>query len=83
MSSRIQLVLCWITFTWSAVALGQTPTIFDGDQFQVNTYTSGKQRDPALAVDADGDFVVVWASPFIPFFADDFESGDTSEWIVP
>ncbi len=28
--------------------------------FQVNTYTPGAQRDPAVAADADGDFVVVW-----------------------
>jgi hypothetical protein len=31
-------------------------------QFQVNVYTSGYQRFPAVAMDADGDFVVVWES---------------------
>src|SRR5687767_635397 len=31
-------------------------------EFQVNTYTSGPQRYPAVAMDADGDFVVVWQS---------------------
>jgi hypothetical protein len=30
--------------------------------FQVNTYTTGKQWAPDVAVDADGDFVVVWMS---------------------
>ena len=33
-----------------------------GGQFQVNTYTSGYQRSPSVASDADGDFVVVWES---------------------
>jgi hypothetical protein len=33
-----------------------------GAEFRVNTVTSGAQRSPALAMDADGDFVVVWAS---------------------
>ena len=31
-----------------------------GAQFQVNSYTPGQQRFPAIAADADGDFVVVW-----------------------
>ncbi len=33
-----------------------------GSEFQVNTYTTGDQGDPSVAVDADGDFVVVWES---------------------
>jgi hypothetical protein len=33
-----------------------------GSQFQVNSYTTGVQRDPAVALDDDGDFVVAWAS---------------------
>ncbi|MEL7061341.1 MAG: hypothetical protein AAGN46_15060 [Acidobacteriota bacterium] len=33
-----------------------------GAQFQVNTYTTSDQRSPAVAVDADGDFTVVWTS---------------------
>ncbi|MGE3804412.1 MAG: hypothetical protein AB7K24_07050, partial [Gemmataceae bacterium] len=31
-----------------------------GNEFLVNTTTAGDQLDPAVAVDADGDFVVVW-----------------------
>lgn len=31
-------------------------------QFQVNTYITSDQRAPAVAVDADGDFVIVWTS---------------------
>ncbi len=33
-----------------------------GAQFQVNTYTTSDQRRPAVAVDADGDFIVAWGS---------------------
>jgi hypothetical protein len=33
-----------------------------GGQFPVNTHTTGDQRTPAVAADADGDFVVVWQS---------------------
>ena len=42
-----------------------------GGQFQVNSYTTGTQTTPAIATDADGDFVVVWRS-------DGASSGDTS-----
>jgi hypothetical protein len=31
-------------------------------EFQVNTYTPLQQRQPSVAADADGDFVVVWQS---------------------
>ncbi|MDH3913626.1 MAG: hypothetical protein OEU09_20300, partial [Rhodospirillales bacterium] len=33
-----------------------------GTEFRINTETSSAQRSPALAMDPDGDFVVVWAS---------------------
>ncbi len=33
-----------------------------GGQFQVNTYTTGSQGEPAVARNAGGDFVVAWAS---------------------
>jgi hypothetical protein len=33
-----------------------------GSQFQVNNYTTGDQLAPAVALDGDGDFVVVWDS---------------------
>jgi hypothetical protein len=33
-----------------------------GLEFQVNTFTSGVQTLPAVAMDADGDFVVAWRS---------------------
>jgi len=33
-----------------------------GAEIQINTYTTINQRDPSVAADADGDFVVVWCS---------------------
>jgi hypothetical protein len=33
-----------------------------GPEFQVNSYTTSYQTDPAVASDADGNFVVVWQS---------------------
>lgn len=33
-----------------------------GAEFQVNTYTTSSQGDGSVALDADGDFVVVWTS---------------------
>jgi hypothetical protein len=33
-----------------------------GDQVRVNTYTTDYQNAPAVAIDADGDFVVAWNS---------------------
>ncbi|MEO1727711.1 MAG: T9SS type A sorting domain-containing protein [Bacteroidota bacterium] len=39
----------------------QTPTPV-GPEFQVNTATAGNQRNPAVAVAPDGDFVIAWSS---------------------
>ncbi len=33
-----------------------------GSEFQVNQYTTGRQETPSLAMDASGNFVVVWKS---------------------
>src|SRR5688572_5414417 len=33
-----------------------------GAEFRVNTYTTGRQWEPAVAVGARGEFVVVWTS---------------------
>ena len=33
-----------------------------GNQFQINSYTTNNQRNPSVAMDADGDFVVTWLS---------------------
>ncbi|HVA47495.1 MAG TPA: DUF4214 domain-containing protein [Pirellulales bacterium] len=34
-----------------------------GSEFQVNTYTTGDQQQPSLAIDAHGDFLISWESP--------------------
>ncbi len=39
-----------------------------GPQFQVNTYATSSQMDPAVACDASGNFVVVWESSIDPNF---------------
>jgi hypothetical protein len=36
--------------------------VAQGSEFRVNTYTTNWQRNPTVAMDADGDFVVAWAS---------------------
>lgn len=33
-----------------------------GEEFRVNTYTPGIQSEAKVAMDADGDFVIVWES---------------------
>ncbi len=35
-----------------------------GGEFQVNTFTQSDQGNPSVAMDMDGDFVVVWQSSF-------------------
>jgi len=36
------------------------------DQFQVNTYTTEEQTNPAVAMDADGGYIVVWTTEVSP-----------------
>ncbi|MEM6698283.1 MAG: T9SS type A sorting domain-containing protein, partial [Bacteroidota bacterium] len=36
----------------------------NGSEFQINTFTTNRQQLPEVAMDADGDFVVVWESLF-------------------
>jgi len=33
-----------------------------GSEFKVNSFTTASQNDPSVAMDADGDFVIVWTS---------------------
>src|SRR6185295_20212057 len=65
-----------------------------GAEFRVNSYTTSGQSTPAVAADADGDFVVVWQSTGQDgsqegligqrygdlIFEDGFESGDLTRW---
>ncbi len=36
--------------------------IVQGDEFRVNTYTTGSQSTPAVAIDNDNDFIIAWTS---------------------
>ena len=68
--------------------------VAQGNDFQVNSFTTGFQRNSAIASSPDGDFVAVWdsdgrdGSGFGVFgqrygdilFEDGFESGDLSRW---
>lgn len=50
----------------SALAAPSSAQVPDGAEFQVNTYTTGGQFRPAVAMLADGSFVVVWDSQGSP-----------------
>jgi hypothetical protein len=55
-----------------------------GDEFQVNTYTSGDQESVALAMDAEGQFVVAWESTgqdgdIYGIFAQRFDSSGSAQ----
>ena len=50
---------CAVSLALTAVASAQTPA---GGEFRVNTYTTGHQAAARLAMEPDGDFVVVWSS---------------------
>ena len=67
-----------------------------GGEFQVNTYTTSVQSYPAVASDANGNFVVTWESDgssgtdtssrsiqaqrYDDLLRDGFETADTSRW---
>jgi hypothetical protein len=62
-------VITWISYNQDRSGLGIYAQRYDaagvriGDEFRVNTTTVGDQRNPAVAMDADGDFVITWESP--------------------
>jgi hypothetical protein len=60
------------TVVWTGDGDASSPGIFGrrfdssgtpaGSDFQVNTYVTGTQYQPAITLDGDGDFVVAWQS---------------------
>ncbi len=107
MDARGEFVVVWQSD--GTPGPGSDPTGFDvkaqrfdaagapvGAEFQVNTYTTLDQSSAAVALDASGNFVVVWASNgsggsdqdwmsvqgqrFDQLFRDGFESGDAGRW---
>ncbi len=59
-SSPAILTISLLVLT-SSLRAGVEPV---GSEFQVNTYTTAYQYQPSVAMEADGDFVVVWTSLF-------------------
>ena len=61
-------VVAWTSLEQDGSAGGVFARVFDrlggavGGEFPVNTYTTGAQGGPAVAVDAAGRFIVVWES---------------------
>jgi len=59
-------VVVWTDYNGDGSGVRVAGQIFDrtgkkvGGEIQVNTYTTGGQRDPAVASDGKGKFVVVW-----------------------
>jgi hypothetical protein len=53
------VLLAWVLAALPSVVRAQLPV---GSEFQVNTYTTNVQWNSWVASDADGNFVVVWAS---------------------
>ena len=95
------LVVVWQSYGMDGHNWGVFGRQFDssgaptGEEFQINTFTTGAQRDPVLTTQSTGEFVVVWESHLGGFdgdifgqlfgqvlFEDGFESGDTSAWSV-
>jgi hypothetical protein len=69
---RIPIGIIALAFS-SAAAFPQLPPIATQREFQVNTFTPNVQAEPAIAMAADGSWVVVWRSfgaaevPFRPY----------------
>jgi len=68
MDSSGDFVIVWISAGQDGSGAGIYSQRFDatgvpqGGEFLVNTYTTGDQITPAVAMDATGDFVVAWDS---------------------
>ena len=55
-------VFVWTSIEQDGSGLGVFGRVDGGPEFRVNTYTTGYQADPSVAIDENGNFVVVWAS---------------------
>ncbi|MGL5094552.1 MAG: hypothetical protein ACRDD1_03135, partial [Planctomycetia bacterium] len=61
-------VVAWVSADQDGSSLGVYAQRYDavgvpqGSEFRVNTRTTAGQSQPSVAMDADGDFVVVWTS---------------------
>ena len=57
LSRSVGWSVSWLALATASISAQTTPV---GLEFQVNSYTTNQQEDPAVATDSDGDFVVVW-----------------------
>ncbi|MFC1786538.1 hypothetical protein ACFLY8_00675, partial [Halobacteriota archaeon] len=61
-------VITWTSYGQDGSGSGIYAQMYDisgskvGSEFQVNTYTTDAQRNPSVAMDADGNFVITWMS---------------------
>ncbi len=68
MGSDGRFVVVWQSDGQDGEGLGVFGQLYDavgrpvGSEFQVNTYTTGDQHKPAVAMGSDGRFVVLWRS---------------------
>jgi hypothetical protein len=68
MDSAGDFVISWMSYNQDGYLKGVFAQRYgstgspNGTEFQVNTYTSSFQTNPAVAMDSDGDFVVIWQS---------------------
>jgi hypothetical protein len=68
MDRQRRFVVVWQSSTQDGAAEGIFGQRYDaagvrlGGEFQINTYTTSDQYGPAIAMEAGGSFVVVWAS---------------------
>jgi hypothetical protein len=66
MDASGDFVVAWISFVQDGSGYGVYAQRYDpagapqGGEFRVNATTANDQRDPSVAMDADGDFVVTW-----------------------
>lgn len=60
--ARCRFALTLVAAAFGDVALAGAEESPNGDDFQVNSYTTSYQVDPVVAMDGQGNFVVVWQS---------------------
>ena len=69
MDAEGNFVVVWNSYLQDGSSNGIFGQRFDsncnpaGDEFQINSETSGNQREPAVTMDAEGNFVVTWYGP--------------------
>lgn len=61
-SAALVFSMTLLTILIISVVSFMVPGDLVGSEFQVNTYTTGDQISPSVALNASGDFVVVWSS---------------------